>query len=119
MARLGQNDHVDIIQNQWGSGTQAVEARVSIFDGRVRVRGVQSAQWRERLIAMGLPPQAPDFYATPEEFVLRLHERLGNDYFYATAPHDRNTCRFARHRVLPMVEPTTIVTSSTPMQQGA
>lgn len=119
MAQLGQNDHVDIIQNHWLVGTQAVEARVSIFDGRIRVRGVQSAQWRERLLAMGSPAGTPDFHTTPEEFVLHLHERLGNDYFYATAPHDRAACRFARHRVLPMAEATTIAASTTPMQRGS
>jgi hypothetical protein len=99
---LGANDHVDIIRNQWSAGTQAVEARVAVVDGRVRVRGALAAQWRERLVGGFAEAGLPDPQAAPEQFVVLLHERYSNDYFYATEPHDRGSCPFARRRILPM-----------------
>lgn len=63
------------------------------------------------------PEGMPDFHSAPEQFVLHLHEHLCNDYFYATAPHDRSTCPFAKHRVLPMTDATTVTTSAAPVTQ--
>jgi hypothetical protein len=99
---VGPNDHVDIIHNQWSAGTQTVEARVSIANGRVRFRGALASQWRNQLVGSFQEAGLVDPWDNPEGFVSQLHERYRNDYFFATQPHDRGQCPFARHRVLPM-----------------
>ena len=99
------NSHVDIVHNQWSAGTQSVEARVSVVDGRVRFRGVLGLQWRQRLadgyVEAGLPNPADD----PDAFVASLQSHLTNDYFFATPPHDRGECPFGHRRVVQMPAP--------------
>jgi hypothetical protein len=108
---LQPNDHVDIVHNQWSAGTQSIEARVSVTDGKVRFRGVLAAQWRQRLVEKSVEAGLPDPVTEPELFVASLHDRYDNDYFFATEPHDRGQCPFGSKRVVQM--------SGTPPHEGS
>jgi len=104
MARplLHPNDHVDIVHNQWTAGTQSVEARVSVHAGRLLFRGLLASQWRHRLVDGFAESGLPDPIEEPERFVVQLHERYQNDYFFATEPHDRDLCPYGSKRVIQM-----------------
>jgi hypothetical protein len=99
------NSHVDIVHTQWSAGTQSVEARVSVVDGRVRFRGVLAAQWRQKLVGRYAESGLPDPADGPEEFVAALHDHLANDYFLATLPHDRGECPFGTKQIVQMSTP--------------
>jgi hypothetical protein len=104
------NSHVDIVHTQWSAGTQSVEARVSVVDGRVRFRGVLAAQWRQKLVGGYAESGLSDPADGPEEFVAALHDHL------ATLPHDRGECPFGTKQIVQMSTP--VPPGGAPFQQA-
>lgn len=99
------NDHADIVENHWSSGTQTLAARLVVSDGGVLVRGSEESKWSSLFLRPLRDPASGDMIQPskdPQRFLAALHVVQGGSAVTVTDVHDDMSCPFLNSDSLPM-----------------
>lgn len=99
--------HVDLIENRWSGGYQQRVGKVFVCEGHVEVE--PASRYRELVLSA----YGDERVSKPKQFLNELGDRYHSDYFFATGPHDEETCPFSHEDRVPFTQSPAIHPAAT------